>query len=354
MPIHIFSLDAYNTPIIFCLQYETGRRSAAFTSCLSAQAHGGYCMGRHMNAQDRYIPWLRLIRLPNLLTVPGDPVAGFLLASVGEPHPLALAAAAGASLCLYVFGLILNDLLDIETDLRERPERPLPAGEITVPQARMAAVAMSFSGLNLALVAGRPALFVAAALAVVIVLYNAALKRVPVAGICAMGLCRGLSLLLGAVAARPEFFARLTATDVPVFLAAGGLTLYVTGLSAVAKREAETDKPQSFSRWLPFLALLLVLPALIAVLSAHKRFDAFTPTVYVFLMVMTLMRSWLLGGLMYRLQPVPVTVGGHIRNLLMVQACFCAAAGSQGLIPAALFVLLSFVFARLSARFYSS
>ena len=82
------------------------------------------------------------------------------------------------------------------------------------------------------------ALLVAAALAGMIVLYNAALKRVPVAGICAMGLCRGLSLLLGAVAARPEFFARLTATDMPVFLAAGGLTLYVTGLSAVAKREA--------------------------------------------------------------------------------------------------------------------
>jgi len=307
-----------------------------------------------MNMRDRYSPWLRLIRLPNLLTVPGDPAAGFLLASAGVPHPSALAAAAGASLCLYAFGLILNDLMDIETDLRERPERPLPAGEITVPQARMAAVAMALSGLNLALVAGRPALFLASALAGLIVLYNAALKRLPVLGVCALGLCRGLSLLIGAVAARPELFSRPAAADAPVFLAAGGLTLYVTGFSAVAKREADADKPQGFSRWLPFAALLLALPALIGVLSAQRRFDAFTPTVYVFLMVMALMRAWLLGGLMYRLQPVPVTVGGHIRNLLMVQACFCVASGSQGLMPAALFVLLSFVFARLSERFYSS
>ena len=71
-------------------------------------------------------------------------------------------------------------------------------------------------------------------------------------------------------------------------------------------------------------------------------------------MVMTLMRAWLLGGLMYKSQPVPVTVGGHIRNLLMVQACFCVAAGQAGLLPAMLFVLLSFVFARLHTRFYSS
>ncbi len=310
-----------------------------------------------MNPRDSSTPWLRLIRLPNLLTVPGDPAAGFLLATFCvalQPKPLLLFAAAGASLCLYVFGLILNDLVDLEDDLRERPERPLPAGEISVPQARMAAIAMAFSGLNLALVAGLPALYVAAALAGVVVLYNAVLKRVPVAGVVAMGGCRGLSLLLGAVAAWPGLFAQMDVRCAPVFLAAGGLVLYVIGFSAVAKREMDPDKPLGGTRWLPFGALLLGLPALLVVLSAGKKPDAFTPTVYVFLMVMTLMRAWLLGGLMYRHQPVPVTVGGHIRNLLMVQACLCVAAGPQGLLPAALFVLLTFVFASLSARFYSS
>ena len=311
-----------------------------------------------MNMCNRYSPWLRLIRLPNLLTVPGDPVAGFLLACVGgglrPVATLALAAAAGASLCLYAFGLILNDLMDLETDQRERPRRPLPAGEITVPQARMAAIAMALSGLNLALVAGRPALYTAAALAGVIVLYNAGLKRLPVAGLCAMGLCRGLSLLLGAVAACGDLLVSPTTAAAPVFFAAAGLTLYVISFSAVAKREADAEKPLDFVRRLPFVTLLIVLPVLIGVQSALKRPDAFTPTVYVFLMAMTLMRAWLLGGPMYRLQPVPATVGGHIRNLLMLQACLCVAAGPQGLLPAAAFMLLSFVFKRLSARFYSS
>jgi len=302
------------------------------------------------------MPWFRLVRLPNLLTVPGDPVAGFLLAAAGAPPQsfLNLFAAAGASFFLYVFGLILNDLLDLENDLRERPERPLPAGEISVPQARMAAIAMALSGLNLALVAGRPALVVAAALAGMIVLYNAVLKTRRWAGELAMGLCRGASLLLGAVAARPDLLARVSVADVPVFVAAGGLTLYVAAFSAVARGEMKAEKPQGFTRWLPFAALLLLLPALLTLVCSQSRLTGAAPTAYVFLMVMTLLRAWLLGGLLYRLQPVPVTVGGHIRNLLLVQACLCVVTGAGGVLPAVLFVLLSFVFVRLSTRFYSS
>jgi 4-hydroxybenzoate polyprenyltransferase len=310
-----------------------------------------------METLKTFTPWFRLARLPNLLTVPGDPIAGFLLAAASAPRPLdakPLFAAAGAALCLYLFGLILNDIVDIETDRQERPERPLPAGDITVPQARLAAIAMALSGLNLALVAGRPALYAAATLAALIFLYNAALKRIPVAGVVTMGLCRGVSLLLGAVAAGlPES----PAEAAPAVAAAAGITAYVTAFSTLAKREMEADKPQGPVRWFPFAALLLTLPAvwiIAATLHRQPSQPSILPTVYVFLMVMTLMRAWLLGGLMYRLQPVPATIGGHIRNLLMAQACFCAATGQTGLLPALLFVLLSFVFPRLSARFYSS
>lgn len=302
------------------------------------------------------MPWFRLVRLPNLLTVPGDPVAGFLLAAAGvspQPRLAALLAAAGASLCLYVFGLILNDIVDVETDRAERPGRPLPSGQITVPQARMAAIAMGLSGLNLALAAGRPALYVAAVLAGLIVLYNGVLKRVPVAGVVAMGLCRGLSLLLGAVAARQGFDAAAGAPAVAL-AAAGGVAVYVAAFSRVAAGEMAEEKPMGTGRWLPFGALLLALPAVLAAAYAARKPDAVTPTVYVFLMVMALMRAWLLGGLMYVAQPLPATVGGHIRNLLTVQACLCVAAGPAGVLSAILFVLFSLVFTRVSARFYSS
>lgn len=303
------------------------------------------------------LPWLRLVRLPNLLTVPGDPVAGFLLAAAGSgraPAAVPLVYAACASLAFYAFGLILNDLTDRETDARERPERPIPSGQISTHQAWMAAAVMGLAGLNLARAAGPEALAVGGALAVLIALYDLFLKRFRGAGIVAMGLCRGFSLLLGAVAARPEIAVRPDAAAAPALVAAVGLTLYVTGFSAVARREAEAEKPFGAARWMPFAALLAALPAVLAAVCATRRLEGLAPTAYVFLMVMALMRAWLLGGMLYRLQTVPETVGGHIRNLLLVQGCLCVAAGPAGLWPALFFVALSLVFTRLAKRFYSS
>lgn len=299
-------------------------------------------------------PWLRLVRLPNLLTLPGDPLAGFLLVATFTEQPLAwlrLLAACGATVCLYIFGLILNDLMDIETDRVERPERPLPAGEITLPQARMAAVAMVLSALNLGLAANRYTLYAATLVAFLIMLYNAFTKKLRVVGVVNMGLCRGGSLLLGAVAAG----ATQPVKELwPALLGGGALTLYVIGFSALAKREMEAQKPQGLVRWLPFAALLPLLPALLVVATKLRQPLPITPFIFIFLMVITLMRAWLLGGIMYRLQPVPATIGGHIRNLLLLQAALCAVAGAVGVLPAVGLVLLSLVFPHLAKRFYSS
>ncbi len=302
--------------------------------------------------------WLRLLRAPNLLTVPGDPVSGYLLAALcfgSESSFWGLAAAVAAALCLYCFGLILNDLVDLKTDLRERAERPLPSGQIAVNAARGAAVALAVSGLNLALYAGLPVLYGAAVLAALIVLYNAGLKRLPVAGIVTMGLCRGCSFLLGVLAAGADPGQLLSAAGAPVVLGLAVVGLSFMGISAVARHEMESEKSAGFQRWLPFFALLFTLPGMVVALSALELLSQMEAMAYIFLMVMTLMRAWLLGGVMYRIQPVPLTVGGHIRNHLMTQAALCAVAGGgAGLAAAGVLVLASQLFAVLARRFYSS
>jgi len=301
--------------------------------------------------------WLRLLRVPNLLTVPGDPVSGYLLAMVccgSELRVPALIASVAASLCLYCFGLLLNDMVDVQVDLQERPERPLPSGRISFSSARGAAVAFGFTGLNLALFAGLPVLYAAAVLSALIILYNAGFKRLPVAGVVTMGLCRGFSFLLGAIAALPDPGRLYSRSCAPVALGFVAVTLAFTGISAVARNEMDAEKPLGFQRWLPFSALLITLPGMMVVFSALELGDQMGAMVYIFLMVMTLMRSWFLGGLMYRCQPVPVTVGGHIRNHLMVQASLSSAAGGVGLAVAGVLVLASQLFSSLSRRFYSS
>lgn len=303
-------------------------------------------------------PWFRLFRLPNLLTAPGDPLAGFLLATAGkvdQTQLVLLLSAMGASFFLYLFGLAVNDIIDVEVDRVERPERPLPAGEITLPQARMAAIAAVLSGLNVALFPGKPALIIAALLAATILLYNAKLKNRPVVGALSMGACRGLSLLIGVAAAKPEWFMQWpTPVVLPALIATIGLMFYVATFTALARHETEQEKPVGFFRWVPFLVLLIVLPSLVTVTTALKQTAGVAPTVFVFLMCMALMRVWLLGGPLYRFQAMPVIIGGYIRNLMMVQACFCVASGVAGLWPAMTLLLLFSIFPRLSKSYYSS
>lgn len=300
--------------------------------------------------------WLRLLRAPNLLTIPGDPVAGYLLAGgvANSGSLLPLLFAAGASLSLYCFGLILNDMMDLKVDLCERPDRPLPSGEISVNTARGAAVAFALTGLNLALFAGASVLYAAVVLSVFIILYNGGLKNARFIGITFMGLCRGLSFLMGVFAAQRSPELLLSAQGTAALLGFVAITLTFIGISAVARREMEEQKSMGMERMIPFVVLLIALPGLVFVLSAGEKLMQPTAMVYIFLMVMTLMRAWFLGGILYRVQLVPITVGGHIRNHLMTQACLCSATGGWGLIPALALVVASQLFAVLSRRFYSS
>ena len=304
--------------------------------------------------------WLSLCRVPNLLTIPGEPIAGFLLASVPNAQQLSLPAllsVAGCSLCLYIFGLVLNDVIDVEEDRRDRPDRPIPSGAISIHQARIFAVLVAILGLNLASLINRPTLFASVGLALLIFLYDAFLKRIPVAGVCAMGLCRGGSFLLGVLTANPRFY-QLESTDIrqllPVVFAFFTVTLYVIGFSQVAKHETDENTKRTTFRLLPFATLLITIPAFVWFSIQVRQLPSFVIPLLGFFAVITLMRSWLLGGILFSLQPVPETIGGHIRNLLLLQATLCLASGVNGILPAVTFMLLSVLFKRLSRHFYSS
>ncbi len=182
--------------------------------------------------------WLQLIRLPNLFTVPGDPLAGLAVGVAltgGSAVPLWPAMALSAALlCAYIFGLIVNDLNDLSEDQRLRPMRPLPLRLITVPQARISAGIFLAAALLLALLAGRGPLLVMAILIGIVILYDVSLKHSDAQGPLTMGLCRGLSMLTGAAA---------VGLPVPALLPALALTGYITAVTRLARRE---ERAQNF------------------------------------------------------------------------------------------------------------
>ncbi|MEW2044785.1 SCO3242 family prenyltransferase [Streptomyces sp. NPDC005476] len=174
---------------------QTGSRgtSASGTSHWPAAAAGDAAA----TGRARVRAWAELLRVPALFTVPGDALAGAGALCAPPGHRTLLAI--GSSLCLYEAGMVLNDWADRAEDAAERPHRPLPSGRVSPTTAFTVACAFTAAGLALAARAGRPALTIAAPLAVTVWSYDLALKHTP-AGPFAMAAARGLDLLLGAAA----------------------------------------------------------------------------------------------------------------------------------------------------------
>ncbi|MBL7134359.1 MAG: UbiA family prenyltransferase [Phycisphaerae bacterium] len=253
--------------------------------------------------------WCQLLRAPNLFTVPGDPIAGYVLAggAFAGAGCAKLVACAGASLLLYCSGLIFNDLFDLKKDRRHRPDRPLPAGKVSPVTAVLVAAVLMGGGVVLAAPAGPDALLVAGVLAAAILLYDAATKRIPALGAVNMGLCRAMSAVLGACAA----------IDAPV---------------------------------LPFLGRA----------SAASHIGPYTLFVFVYIAIVTLFASYETTGLRLPVfgplspRTVQKAVGVLIRMLLVFQAAVVATAGCVGWAVAACLLAAWCVSALLARRFYAS
>src|SRR5438105_13125640 len=126
--------------------------------------------------------WLQLFRVPNLFTVPGDPLAGFLLAWDEKRPPFFLLSAVLASLCFYSAGLLLNDLADIAEDRIERPMRPLPSGAVKTGTVWIVAILLLSAALAISVSGGALAVTSGCAIVIALSAYNFGLKKIAFIG----------------------------------------------------------------------------------------------------------------------------------------------------------------------------
>src|SRR5580693_2577309 len=133
---------------------------------------------------------LRLGRVSNLPTVWTNVLAGAVL-SGGDWRSWRLGLMLVAMSSFYVGGMYLNDYFDRAIDARERPQRPIPAGDISA--AAVAAIGFALIAGAVALMAAANALaaIVGLALAASIVGYDVRHKGVALAPVV-MGACRAL------------------------------------------------------------------------------------------------------------------------------------------------------------------
>jgi 4-hydroxybenzoate polyprenyltransferase len=283
-------------------------------------------------------PWLQLVRLPNVVTAAADSLAGCLLAtgSLGEPRrwlPLAT-----ASMVLYASGTALNDVFDFEIDRAERPNRPLPSGQVSRRSAAWLGGLGLVLGPALAVMTGAEASgIVAAVLAVCILSYDAGLKHT-LLGPVAMGACRGLNLLLGMSCA--------TALAGPIgWLSAVVYGLYVAGITVVSRSETTGGSRGGLLAGLAIQDLAIL--GLAGVALAHRQFpysDAERPLIPLEgLLVLALVALAVNSSATRALaQPIPPLIQQYIKTslLALIWLHVGVVAGVRGVEQAALVALL--------------
>ena len=291
--------------------------------------------------------WLQLIRPPNLITVPGDPLAGAALAFAAgvNGHIIAAIAAAVVALLLYISGLIMNDYVDIEEDKKDRPDRPLPSGAISPRLAIIVALTIAFAGLGIAFFINQITGITAVLLIVTIALYNFVLKQEVFIGSIIMGVCRGLSFLLGAFAVGYK----IGIHSHTIILTMPAIILYIAAVTSIAANETE-EIYIGIKRWIPTAAIFLLL-FIINPLAGNFIWLSLIPGVTAIIISLIIAKK--LAG-----EPEPAlvqkSIGLYIRLLLLIQATICFAQFPVGLAIGSILLLLWPLGNKLSKKFYAS
>jgi heme O synthase-like polyprenyltransferase len=180
--------------------------------------------------------YLRLGRVSNLPTVWTNVLAGATL-SGGSLEPGLLVVLLIALSLFYTGGMYLNDAFDREVDARERPERPIPSGQVSARE--VFAVGYGMLAVAILMLSVAPfwrrghlewaSVLSGFMLAGTITYYDVRHKRDPLSPLV-MGLCRVLVYVIAALAIAGRVAA-------PVIGGALALLSYLIGLTYVAKQE---------------------------------------------------------------------------------------------------------------------
>ncbi len=276
--------------------------------------------------QSKLWAYLQLFRLPNVFTAAADVMMGFLVTHEAGLVPVRIFVLLLVASCLiYTAGMVLNDVFDAEIDARERPERPIPSGRISLSTARrlgfgMLAVGAGAGSLAGLLLGDYRAAVVAWLLALCVVLYDGLLKRTPIAPLL-MGGCRALNVLLGMSAAG-------AAWEPWNWLVAAGIGTYIAGVTWFAQSEAR-ESP----RWRLALgtAVLLGGMGLLAWLPGWRPILVSAGTWRLFWIILGLLIGWRCVRAIARPSPplVQVAVKNCIHSLIVLDAAVCLAIQGQ-------------------------
>lgn len=208
-----------------------------------------------------------MIRPANIVTSCADILAGFGIVAIPalRVDPSLLWPLIG-SLCLllisttglYGGGVVLNDVSDAELDRIERPERPIPRGDISKEQATLLGVIFLLVGLLAAFLVSLVSGLIAVGITILVLTYNFYTKDFLWLGPINMALCRSGNLLLG-ISIIPGMLAHYW---ILMFLP----LIFISGVTLISKGEVSGgNRPLLFTALILYVMTTIFMVALLVI-----------------------------------------------------------------------------------------
>lgn len=306
---------------------------------------------------ERLRGWFQLIRLPLLFTMPADPLTGFLIAgglAQGSQGYARVATVCFISFAMSLFGIITNDLADIQLDMTQHPDRPLPRGLVSPRAASYASQLCFLAAVIPSFCLGWRFSFVTLVALISIYSYNFYVKYRPKRASVMMAVMRDLMFGLGILIVPGISIPRIL-----MLLVYGvGLFLYYCGLNEITRSEtlSKMVRPGG-GKMLAGAGLCAVVP-LIFTVKLLRDSATLMPVLFGLLAILLCAVYLLVSLWVYQVSrtgasPVRVQMAVHVsfRAALMVQA---AAAASCGLVVIPLVLVLFLIFSAFAERYSCS
>ena len=272
----------------------------------------------------------------------GSSISGFTLLITsdtflsGTPY-LNLILLIFSSTFLYAGGVVLNDVFDFKIDQIERPERPIPKGDVSLKGASLFGTGLLISGIILSFFVNNLSGVIALILVLAVLLYDAFSKRFQFLGPLNMGLCRALNLILGM-----SVFA-----EISHWLYAVIPLLYIFAITLISRGEVY-GKNKKHIIWAGLLYTMVVFIVLMIVPDKQGLWFSFLPFLglFIFLIYSSLIRAYRINSP----ENIKKAVVSGVLSIIVLDASLVAAFDSWqfGLIVL-LLLPLSYVLAKIFA-----
>jgi hypothetical protein len=216
----------------------------------------------------KLLAFLRLARPANVVTAVADIWAGFAI--VGAV-PLLFGEKPGeywdalfwlslSTIGLYGGGVAFNDIFDAELDAKERPERPIPSGQVKLLWAVVFAGLLLIGGIvcavQVSIWSGQLAVFIA----VFALIYDVWGKHQTIFGPINMGACRSANLLLGMSAYHYQIGEVWYVAIIPL--------IYIAAITMISRGEVHGKNKNAL--W-GGLAMYLFITAALVIIAIFQR-----------------------------------------------------------------------------------